>query len=258
MRSHSWIGVLALAPAVAWAQPSPDAQALLDRAASREKALGEQKTRAEGITREQAFVAYRLSRRQQLAYVGRPDNRVENSQALDAAIVALQRVANETQALDAELKRVRADRIDLTAALSATPAPAPNAAVRFSRPVRGEVVSRPGRRHDADTDTTLSFRGVDVLARLNEPVRAPAEGVVRRVESLPQGGFAVVTGHPGGWVSILSGMRDVAVSEGTAVSAGQPLGRAGRNVDGAAVITVEIWYGRQPVDPLTVVRGLRR
>jgi septal ring factor EnvC (AmiA/AmiB activator) len=188
--------------------------------------------------------------------VGRPASRVDDTAALDAARVALHRVANETQALDAELNRVRADRVRLAAALSETPEPAGTGPVRFARPVRGPLMTAPGLRHDGGTD--LNFQGVDVLARLNEPVRAPAQGLIRRVEALPQGGFAVVTSHADGWVSILSGMRDVAVLEGATVSAGQPLGRAGRNVDGAAVITMEFWHRRRPVDPRTVVRGLRR
>lgn len=251
------IGGLAAAPALAWAAPSPEYQALLDRAAAREKALGEQRVRAEAVTREQAVLAYRLSRRQQLGYLGHPPSRVEDGQVLDTAIVALQRSVDETQALDRELKRVQADRVELTAAVSEVPEPTTRT-LRFARPVRGEVVSTPGSRHDADTDTDLNFPGVDVLVRLNEPVHAPADGVVRRVEALAQGGFAVVTSHSNGWVSILSGMRDVGVSKGSTVSAGQPLGRSGRNVDGAAVITLEFWYQRRPVDPRTVVPGLRR
>jgi len=48
--------------------------------------------------------------------------------------------------------------------------------------------------------------------------------------------------------SILTGLRDVAVKPGDAVSAGQALGLAGRNLDGAAVVSVEIWRNRRPQD----------
>jgi murein DD-endopeptidase MepM/ murein hydrolase activator NlpD len=89
---------------------------------------------------------------------------------------------------------------------------------------------------------------VDLLARLNDPVRSIAAGVVTRVEPLPQGGFAVVTAHANGLVSIVSGLRDVVVTAKTSVVPGQILGRAGRNLDGAVVVSVEIWRNRRPQD----------
>jgi septal ring factor EnvC (AmiA/AmiB activator) len=81
--------------------------------------------------------------------------------------------------------------------------------------------------------------------------------VIRLIEALPEGGYAVVTQHPSGWVSVLSGLRDVAVAAGEPVELGQTIGLAGRNLDGAAVVTLEIWRHRRSVDPRRLVAGLR-
>ena len=94
-----------------------------------------------------------------------------------------------------------------------------------------------------------------MLARLNEPVHSIAAGTVRRVEALPQGGFAVVTAHASGMTSIVTGLRDIAVSPGDKVGAGQTLGLAGRNLDGAAVVSPEIWRERRPQNASRLLRA---
>ena len=67
------------------------------------------------------------------------------------------------------------------------------------------------------------------------------------------------TAHAGGWISVLSGLRDVSVKAGDAVADGAALGLAGRNLDGACVVALELWRGRAAVDPAPLVeRSSRR
>src|SRR6185295_5843870 len=108
---------------------------------------------------------------------------------------------------------------------------------------------------DPVTGVEVRQDAVQILARMNDPVQAPAAGTVRRVEAQPQGGFAVVIAHPGGWVSVLGGLRDVSVNPGDAVEGGQSLGLAGRNLDGAVVVSLELWHGRGAVDPGPLVES---
>jgi septal ring factor EnvC (AmiA/AmiB activator) len=115
-------------------------------------------------------------------------------------------------------------------------------------------VAVPGARRDGPTKIEIRHDSVEILARLNEPVHAVAAGVVKRVEPLAQGGFAVMTAHPDGLTSILTGLRDVAVQPGETVVAGQTLGLVGRNLDGAAVISVAIWRHRRPQDAGKLLR----
>ena len=63
-----------------------------------------------------------------------------------------------------------------------------------------------------------------------------------------------MTAHDSGLTSIVTGLRDITVAAGNKVVAGQTLGLAGRNLDGAAVVTVEIWRGGRPQDASKILR----
>jgi murein DD-endopeptidase MepM/ murein hydrolase activator NlpD len=243
------------------AEPVDDGARLAQRLATRQEVLEGQKDGAEARVREQALLAYRLTRRRELGFMRNPASRREDAQAADLALTSLGMGLAETRTLIDELAHVRAERVALDRACSQRVdalADTGESLRRFARPVRGAMVGQPGIRRDAPAGTELRRDGVELLARLNEPVRAVAAGVVRRVENLPQGGYAVVTQHPAGWVSILSGLRGVVVARGEPVEPGQVLGLAGRNLDGAAVISFELWRNRQSVDPRDVVPRLPR
>jgi murein DD-endopeptidase MepM/ murein hydrolase activator NlpD len=252
--------LLGFLPAAAAAQTGADEAALFDRLTAREQILDAQRAASESITRQRSLLAYRLCRLRELGFTPHPEARLDDARAFDLALLALRRSADETRSLARELDRVRSERTTVEAAFVArvtgrteasagTDADAVSApAVPLVRPVRGEVVAVPGARRDGSTKAELRHDGVDILARLNEPVRAVAAGTVSRVEALPQGGFAVVTAHASGLVSIVTGLRDIAVAAGEKIGAGQTLGLAGRNLDGAAVVTVELWRDRRPQD----------
>jgi murein DD-endopeptidase MepM/ murein hydrolase activator NlpD len=249
------------------AEPSAEETALFDRLGMREQILDTQTTAAENTTRQRTLLAYRLCRLRELGFAANPETRLDDARAFDLALVALRRGLDESRTLAHELDRVRVDRSALENALVARalgenandsmPATSPEHqpdVARLLRPVRGTPVTVPGARRDMPTKTEIRHDGVEILARLNEPVHAVGAGVVKRVEPLAQGGFAVVTAHSDGLISILTGLRDVAVKPGDAVRAGQTLGLVGRNLDGAAVISVEIWRHRRPQDAGKLLR----
>ena len=249
------------------AEPSADETALFDRLGVREQILETQTTIAETTTRQRALLAYRLSRRRELGFSANPENRLDDARSFDLALVALRRGLDESQTLARELDRVRVERSALEAALIARAlsenaddaSPAASAdrdlgSTRLLRPVRGTPVAVPGARRDGPTKIEIRHDSVEILARLDEPVHAVAAGVVKRVEPLAQGGFAVMTAHPGGLTSILTGLRDVAVQPGETVAAGQTLGLVGRNLDGAAVVSLAIWRHRRGQDAGKLLR----
>ena len=249
-----------LVPAtVSWAEPVEEGGKLSQRLVTRREVLEGQKAGAEARVREQAHLAYRLVRRRELGFVTSPESRRDDAEAAALALASLGKGLAETRILVDELEYVRTERVALDRACSQrtdAPVDTGESLRRFARPVRGAMVGKPGIRRDAPTGTELRREGIELLARLNEPVRAVAAGVIRRVETVPQGGYVVVTQHPARWVSVLSGLRGVAVAPGEAVEAGQALGMAGRNLDGAAVISLELWRNRQPVDPRGALPGL--
>jgi murein DD-endopeptidase MepM/ murein hydrolase activator NlpD len=247
----SLVAVLVLLSTVRATEPSA-----LRRLQTREQILGEQAVNAARLARTQARAAYRLARRGELAFVGQPEARLEDARALDLALLAARRGAGEAQSLREELDRVKAERHALADASRRQPPPddVDDAGLRIRRPVRGSVVGSPGVRLDPMTGAEVRQDALQILARMNDPVFPPAVGTVRRVERLPQGGYAVVTDHGPGWVSVIAGLREPAVVPGESVGPDVPLGLAGRNLDGAVVISFELWHARQPVDPLALLR----
>jgi murein DD-endopeptidase MepM/ murein hydrolase activator NlpD len=230
----------------------------VQRLEAREAVLSQQARTSEELARRQARAAYRLARRRQLGFMAMPETRLEDARALDLALMTVRRSAGEARAIRGELGRVQGERRALAAAAaSAAPAPA-GGPPRFLRPVRGAVVGEPGLRRDPVTGVEVRHDALQLLARMNEPVQAPASGVVRRVEAQPQGGFAVVMAHERDWVTVLSGLREVQVAPGQILEGGSPLGLAGRNLDGAAVVSVELWHGRRVADARLLLQKRRR
>jgi murein DD-endopeptidase MepM/ murein hydrolase activator NlpD len=227
------------------------ADGALGRLQTREQILSEQADNATRTARRQAWAAYRLARRGEAGFVGEPGSRLEDARALDLALRTARRGAGEALALRQELERVRVERRALAAV---HPGESDGDPPRLRRPVRGAVVGVPGVHTDAVTGAEVRQDAMQILARMNDPVFPPAPGTVRRVEVLPQGGFAIVTEHTPGWVSVITGLREAAVVPGQSVASDVPLGLAGRNLDGAVVISFELWNGRTPVDPLELIR----
>jgi murein hydrolase activator len=250
MRSLA-LGLLLTLPSFAHAEDAPGAKRLADR----EQTLARYAQEKTQTARDQARVAYRLARRRQLGFVGDPERRLEEARAVDLALLAARRGAAEARAFSDELARVRQERA-ATSAVSVRQEP-DEARPSFQRPVRGALVGASGLRVDPGTGVELRQDGVQLLARMNGAVLAPAAGKVSRVELLPQGGFAVVMDHGAGWTSLLAGLREVSVGVGQELPAGGGLGLAGRNLDGAAVIAFELWHGRSPVDPAAQLRRAR-
>jgi murein DD-endopeptidase MepM/ murein hydrolase activator NlpD len=231
-----------------------EAPAALHRLQEREATLTQQAQAKDQLAREQARAAYRLARKRQLGFMAEPESRLDDARALDLALFTARRSAGEAVATHEELSRVQKEREALTAAAARLAAAPSGVAPHFCRPLKGAVVGQAGLRRDPVTGVEVQQDALQILARLNEPVQSPAPGRVRRIEAQPQGGYAVVTEHEAGWVSVLGGLREVTVELGQAVEGGTPLGLAGRNLDGAVVVSLELWHGRAAVDPAPLVK----
>ncbi len=239
--------------------------AVLERLQTREAFLADKATTAARESRQQALTAYRLSRRRQLDFVGNAPKRRDDAQAASLALAIVGRSLLESNLFADELHRIRLQRETLQAHVAAgasatataeDTALAQDTALQFQMPVRGAVVGTPRLHRDAMTAIEVRRDGLQILSRMNEPVHATEAGVVHIVAELPQGGRAVVVKHSGGWSSIVSGLRDVTVSAGQTVQGGQILGFVGRTLDGASVLTFELWRRRTSVDPRPeILRG---
>ncbi len=119
------------------------------------------------------------------------------------------------------------------------------------RPVHGAVVGRFGAYTDPILRLPMVRNGVELAARPDEQVRAPAAGRVVMVAELPGFEQVVVLDHGAQQLSMLGRLWKVTVAEGDALEAGQALARvAPKALDDGLGTTVylELRYGDKPID----------
>jgi murein DD-endopeptidase MepM/ murein hydrolase activator NlpD len=119
----------------------------------------------------------------------------------------------------------------------------------------------PGR--DPFTGDEAHHRGVDLAAPTGTPVQAVAAGTV--VEATdhwtvsPSSGTVVVLDHGDRWSTLYTHLDAFEVQPGENVESGQVIGRVGSSGRSTGPhLHFEVRRDGQPVDPATVVEGLRR
>lgn len=203
--------------------------------------------------------------------------------AISLSVAVLDRDLREAGVLRAELARVRQEReaaassaadqapTGVTPPPDATPPPAgapPPAASaspsglsplstpppRMLAPVPGPPVLPFGVARDDSTGAWIFRAAAGFAAKPKQPVRATSDGRVERIESDGADGLAVVLSHAGGWTTVLSGLGAVVVSPREGVARGGIIGFAPR-AGGSGIVRVEVWRGRQPMDPVALLRS---
>lgn len=120
------------------------------------------------------------------------------------------------------------------------------------RPVRGALVGGFGAYTDPVLRLPMVRNGVELDARLDEPVHAPAGGRVVLVTELPGFEQVVVIDHGGEELSLLGRLWKVTAVEGDPVEGGAVIGHvAPKAVDDGLGTTayLELRHGDKPVDP---------
>lgn len=163
------------------------------------------------------------STRQQLAYVATPG--AEDRERLAAL-----------QASQQELRELQRDGADGA----------------LVRPVQGATVGRFGAYTDPILRLPMVRNGVELAARRDEEVRAPAAGRVVMVAELPGFEQVVVIDHGAQQLSMLGRLWKLTVAEGDDVDAGEAIGRVAPKAldDGLGTTAyLELRHGEKPVDP---------
>lgn len=120
-------------------------------------------------------------------------------------------------------------------------------------PVAGRMTSRYGMRRHPILGFRRMHSGVDYAARSGTPIYAVSDGVVSY--SGRNGGYGkfVRINHPGGLGTGYAHMSRIAVSNGTAVRAGQVIGYVGSTgLSTGAHLHFEVYRGGRKVDPMSV------
>jgi septal ring factor EnvC (AmiA/AmiB activator) len=196
-----------------------------------------------------------------LAQLAAERDRLDQALALRAPAVA--RLQDEGRATAARLARLGREAADLRELLGRLD-PAPPAQARAP-------ANRPGPVRPADLDALSGYRwpargriaeawgqtqagGQTARGLLIEPreaasVIAPLDGTVAFAGPFRGYGQILILEHGGGYHSILAQLSRIDAVVGQAVTAGEPVGRAGNDERGVPTLYLELRRHGQPVDP---------
>jgi septal ring factor EnvC (AmiA/AmiB activator) len=206
-------------------------------------------------------------RRKALAHL-EADQRRRSQQYVDSAMIEQDRViaisekARDITQLIADL----GDQADIRARLASLPGPILRPAVpgtatmpapppldaagsgalpSYRLPVIGKLVSGMGEISDAG----VRAKGITLTTARGAQVVAPAKGRIAFAGPFRSYAAIVIIDHDGGWTTLITGMRALAVKPGETIWQGSPIGTA----DGAQPrITVELRHAGEPVDILPI------
>jgi len=121
-------------------------------------------------------------------------------------------------------------------------------------PTEGYVTSRFGPRTSPFTGQPQQHTGVDIAAPPGTPIRAPADGVVTFVGTLPGYGHALVLTHGYGFKTFYGHNQRNQVAKGQTVKRGQVIALVGNTgYSTGAHLHYEVLLNDQPHDPLKYV-----
>jgi septal ring factor EnvC (AmiA/AmiB activator) len=130
---------------------------------------------------------------------------------------------------------------------AAAPPPPPGPPARFLLPLNGRVVTGFG---DVGPDGVRTH-GILLATRGGALAVAPAAGRVAFAGPYRGFGRVVIVEHPGGWISVVTGLAALDVRVGDPLVAGSPLGTAAPR---APVVGIELRKDGVPVSPLGLMR----
>lgn len=124
-------------------------------------------------------------------------------------------------------------------------------------PIEGKITSPFGRVPAGRFGTTIVRNGIEVSADQGATATAVHEGTVAYAAPFAGFGTLVIVDHGNGAFTLYGHLLDTAVSVGTNVSRGSPLGTVGLSPSGGAALYFELRIDGRPVDPLEWLRGSR-
>lgn len=117
-------------------------------------------------------------------------------------------------------------------------------------PVSGKVIQEFGWVK-SNVDNLERFNpGLDISAPVGSPVKAVQPGNVSRIGHDRTYGEFILIEHRKGEYALYAGVKDITVSEGSKVEAGQKIGEIAEQLDGEPVLHFEVRENNKLVDPL--------
>jgi murein hydrolase activator len=125
-------------------------------------------------------------------------------------------------------------------------------------PVEGRVTAQFGRVPAGRFGTTIVRNGIEVSVSEGTTATAIHEGTVAYAAPFSGFGTLVIVDHGSAAFTLYGHLLEAAVSAGTKVSRGTPLGRVGLSPSGGAALYFEVRIDGRPVDPLEWLRSNTR
>ena len=124
-------------------------------------------------------------------------------------------------------------------------------------PAKGQLTKRFGRAPAGRFGTDIVRNGIEVAVPEGTMATAVHEGKVAFAAPFAGFGTLVIVDHGGSAFTLYGHLLDTAVSAGTNVSRGTPVGRVGISSSGGAALYFELRIDGRPVDPLEWLSRLR-
>ena len=124
-------------------------------------------------------------------------------------------------------------------------------------PATGQVTTRFGVQTASRYGTSIVRNGIEVSAPEGTVATAVHEGTVAFAAPFSGLGTLVIVDHGGTAFTLYGHLLDAAVTPGTNVSRGAPLGHVGLSPSGGAALYFELRIDGRPVNPLEWLRGKR-
>ena len=198
--------------------------------------------------------AQRVLAQQAAGGANREDERArelaEQARDLDALVGKLQRSAtlrHRLAALDGPVARPSAPGAAKLPSNAPPPEVAEDPLESYTLPVAGRVIAGFGEATAAGGRTS----GIAIAARPQAQIVAPSGGRVAFAGKYEGYDGIVILEHSGGWMSLVTGLRSLAVTTGQHVTGGSPLGFSGSR---SPSIGLELRRNGTPVNPLDQLR----
>ena len=113
---------------------------------------------------------------------------------------------------------------------------------------RGLIVKAFGRQvHPTLRNVTIVNNGVDISTDPRAVVKAVFDATVFGQQYIPGYDHMVIISH-GAYYSVYSYLSTITVGKGEKIKTGETIGLS-RNLDGTGQIHLEIWHGKELLDP---------
>ncbi|MGV8914149.1 MAG: peptidoglycan DD-metalloendopeptidase family protein [Kaistella sp.] len=122
---------------------------------------------------------------------------------------------------------------------------------KLGMPAYGTITHRFGRQpHPVFKNIIEENNGIKIAVSKGTVAKCVAPGTVSRVVASGDGSKMVFVKH-GDYFTIYANLANTMVSANQQVSAGSSIGAVGADFDGTYTLDFQIWFGTNPVDPLS-------